>query len=83
MSRNILIYTLSTCSHCKQVKKFLDQLNVEYENVEVDGFKGEERAEVIKKIKEINPSVTVPVIIIDGTVIIGHDEGKIKEALGL
>jgi glutaredoxin len=38
---------------------------------------------VIEKIKEVNPSVTVPVLIIDNTVIIGHDELKIKEALGL
>jgi glutaredoxin-like protein NrdH len=83
MSRNILIYTLSTCSHCKQVKKFLDQHDIEYENVEIDSLKGEERAEVIEKIKEVNPSVTVPVLIIDNTVIIGHDELKIKEALGL
>ncbi|MBW2623513.1 MAG: glutaredoxin family protein [Deltaproteobacteria bacterium] len=83
MSRNILIYTLSTCSHCKQVKKFLDRHDVEYETVEVDSFKGEERAGVIKKIKEINPSVTVPILIIGDIVIVGHDELKIKEVLGL
>ena len=83
MSRDILIYTLSTCSHCRQVKKLLDKNKVEYENVEVDKFKGDERAELIKKIKQINPSCSVPILIVDERVIIGHDEYEIKEALGL
>ena len=83
MSEMILIYTLSTCMHCRQVKKFLDKNEIEYQNIEVDRFKGEERAGLIKKIKEINPKCSVPILIIEDKVVIGHDEDKIKEALGL
>jgi glutaredoxin len=83
MSGMILIYTLSTCMHCRQVKKFLDKNEIEYQNIEIDRFKGEERAALIKKIKEINPKCSVPILIIEDKVVIGHDEDKIKEALGL
>ena len=79
----VMIYTLSTCSHCKSTKKMLDECNVDYEFEEVDLLKGEERKSVVEDIKKHNPNLSFPTIIIGDTVIVGFKEDEIREALGL
>ena len=32
----VKVYSLSTCSHCKSVKKLMDECTVKYEFVDVD-----------------------------------------------
>ncbi|MBE0426713.1 MAG: glutaredoxin family protein [Nitrospirae bacterium] len=79
----VKIYTLSTCSHCKATKKFLNDCAVEYEFTDVDLLDKEERTAVLEDIKKINPRCSFPTIIIGGKVIVGFYEDKIREALGL
>ncbi|WP_020588148.1 glutaredoxin family protein [Desulfobacter curvatus] len=78
------IYGLSTCSHCKAARKLLDECNIEYEYVQVDDFKGDERKKLLKEIKELNPRCSFPTIEIDKhTVIVGNKQNDIKKALGI
>jgi glutaredoxin len=79
--RKVMLYTLSTCSHCKTTKKFLDECTVEYEFTDVDTLTGDERQAVIEDIKKINPRCSFPTIIIGDTVIVGFDQAKIEKAL--
>lgn len=79
----VRMYTLSTCSHCKAAKRFLDECTVQYEFTDVDTLTGEERSEVITDLRSFNPKCSVPTIIIGGEVIIGFDETAIKKALGI
>lgn len=79
----VKMYTLSTCSHCKAVKRFLDRCTITYDFTDVDTLGGEERAAVLKDLRELNPKCSVPTIIIGEKVIIGFDEDAIKEALGI
>ncbi|MBW2169223.1 MAG: glutaredoxin family protein, partial [Deltaproteobacteria bacterium] len=44
MGNPVKIYTLSTCSHCKATKRFLDKCNIKFEFEDVDLLEGEERA---------------------------------------
>jgi len=81
--RPVKMFTLSTCSHCKAAKRFLDQCTVRYEFTDVDTLTGEERAAVLADLRELNPKCSVPTIIIGSEVIIGFDESAIKEALGI
>ena len=83
MEKPVQIYTLSTCSHCKTTKKFLDQCKVEYEFDDVDKLQGEERAAILEDVKKLNPRCTFPTIVIGDKVIVGFKEELIKEALGL
>lgn len=83
MGTKIKIFTLSTCSHCKAAKKFLNENNVDYDFIDVDLLKGEYRQEVIDEVREYNPNLSFPTIIIDDRVIIGFREKEIKEALDL
>lgn len=83
MQSNVKIYTLSTCSHCKAAKKFLDECTVKYDATEVDLLKGEERAAILEEVKKWNPNCSFPTIIIGDEVIVGFKEGEIRKALRL
>ena len=83
MPQSVKMYTLSTCSHCKATKKFLDDCKVKYETTDVDLLHGEERAAILKDVKKWNPRCSFPTIIIGDKVIVGYREDEIKEALSL
>ena len=83
MKNPVMMYTLSTCSHCKSTKTFFDQCAVKYEFKDVDLLDGEERMAIIEDIKKWNPRCSFPTIIIGDKVIIGFREEEIREALGL
>jgi len=83
MASPVKLYTLSTCNHCKAVKQFLNDHNVEYEYQDVDLLTSEERTAIIEEIKQFNPYCTFPTIIIGNKVIVGFREQALRETLGL
>jgi glutaredoxin-like protein NrdH len=83
MGKKIMVYTLSTCSHCKACKSFLNVHKVDYDFVDVDQLQGEQRAEVLDELREHNPNLSFPTILVDDKVIVGFREDEIKELLGL
>ena len=82
-AKEVKIYSLSTCSHCKSAKKLLNECTVQYDFVDVDLLEGEERRAILEDIKKFNPKCSFPTIIIGQKVIVGFREAEIKEALGL
>lgn len=80
---SIKLYTLSTCVHCKRLKKFLRDNGFEFEYTDVDKLTGSEREEALLKVMELNPNISFPTAVINGKVIIGHNEQKVREALGI
>ena len=83
MSLLVKMYTLSTCSHCNAVKKWLSDCLVKYEFTDVDLLSGEERHAILEDVKKINPTCSFPTIVIGDKIIIGFRENDIREALGL
>ena len=83
MPQPVKMYTLSTCSHCKATKKFLDDCKVKYEATDVDLLDREEMAAILEDVKKWNPRCSFPTIIIGDKVIVGYREDEIKEALSL
>ena len=83
MENKIKIYTLTTCSHCKATKRFLDECSVQYDFTDVDMLKGEERQAILDDVRKLNPRCSFPTIIIGEKVIVGFKENEIKEALGM
>jgi len=73
---NVIIYTSPTCPHCQQAKNFLEEKNIEFENYDVTS--DQDKAE---EMKEKSGSMSVPVIDIDGDIIVGFDKEKVKEKL--
>jgi glutaredoxin len=82
-SKAIKMYTLSTCSHCKAAKKFLNDLSVQYDCVDVDLLDAEDKATVLDEVRKYNPKLTFPTILCGDKVIIGFQDREIKDALGL
>jgi glutaredoxin-like protein NrdH len=83
MQPPVKIYTLSTCSHCKATKRFLDECKVQYQFTDVDLLTGDEREAIIEEVKKINEKCTFPTIIIGDKVIVGFNEQEIRSILGI
>ena len=83
MAAKVKMYTLSTCSHCKATKQFMNDNEVDYEYVDVDLLDGEDRTSIMEEVKEINSHLSFPTIIIGERIIIGFREEEIREVLGL
>jgi glutaredoxin-like protein NrdH len=83
MENKVKLYTLSTCSHCKATKRFLNECSVKYEFTDVDLLQGEERTAILEDVRKLNPRCSFPTIIIGDKVIVGFKEDEIKKALGL
>ncbi|MFY9397278.1 MAG: glutaredoxin family protein [Desulfomonilia bacterium] len=79
----VKMYTLSTCSHCKACKKFMNDNGVEYEYVDVDLLDGQERQSAIEEVRRLNSMVTFPTIIVGERVIVGFREDEIRKVLRL
>ncbi|WP_041915664.1 glutaredoxin family protein [Pseudodesulfovibrio mercurii] len=78
---DIKVYALSTCIHCRNAKKYLDECGVKYECVHVDQLTGDERKQIVNEVKEYNPAVSFPTIVIKDKVIVGFHKDQIDAAL--
>ncbi|GAB7078506.1 glutaredoxin family protein [Megalodesulfovibrio paquesii] len=85
MQPKVMLYALSTCIHCKNAKKFLEDNGVEYDFIYVDKLEGDERKATIELIKAHNAACSFPTILLDDgqRVIIGFKRDELKEALGI
>lgn len=75
---NVKVYSTPTCPYCKMVKQFLKENNIEFEDVDVASNQTAAQ-EMVKKSGQMG----VPVLDIDGQIVVGFDKGKIKQLLGL
>lgn len=81
---NVVIYTLSTCGWCKKTKNLLKELGIGYSYVDVDLLLGPDREQAMEEVQKWNPRGSFPTIIINNSdCILGFNEEKIREALGL
>ncbi len=83
IQKPVKLFTLSTCGHCKAAKALMKELRVEYEYTDVDLLQGEERQQMINRLKKINQRLSFPTIVIGDTVIVGNNPDEIRKALGL
>ena len=72
----IKIYSTQSCPWCKRAKAYLDEKSFKYENVDV-ALDEKAQHEMIEKSGQMG----VPVIDIDGNIVIGFDKEKINELL--
>ncbi len=74
----IIIYSTSTCPHCVQAKKFLKEHGIEFKDINV-----QENKEKAKEMVEKSGQIGVPVIDIDGEIVVGFDKEKLKRLLDI
>lgn len=72
----VIVYSTPTCPYCHAAKDFLKENKIEFQDVDVS--KDQARAqEMIEKSGQMG----VPVLDINGTIIVGYDKEAIKKAL--
>lgn len=74
----VTIYTTPTCVYCKMTKAFFKENNVQYEEKDVST----DRAAADEMIKKSN-QMGVPVIDIDGKIIVGFDKERLSQLLNI
>ncbi len=74
----VKIYTTPTCPHCSMAKTFLRENGVEFVEINVAG----DRAAAMEMIQR-SGQMSVPVLDINGEIIVGFDRDAIKKALKL
>lgn len=75
---NVKVYSTPTCPWCTRAKNYLKSNNVQFEDIDVSTDR-EKAMEMVKK----SGQQGVPVIEIDGQIVIGFDQNKIDKMLGL
>lgn len=73
---NIKIYSTPTCPYCVQVKKYLEEKNVQFEEFDVSKDR-DAASEMINKSGQRG----VPVIDVNGEIIVGFDKGKLDSLI--
>ena len=78
MAKKVKIYSTPTCPYCVRAKQFLKENTVNFEDIDVS----REQAAAQEMIKR-SGQMGVPVIDIDGELIVGFDKEKIRKILEL
>jgi glutaredoxin 3 len=76
--KKVEMYSTPTCHYCNLAKDFFDENKIKYTvyNVSVDLAK---RKEMMEKSGQMG----VPVILVDGELIMGFDEDRLRGLLGI
>ena len=82
--KQVRMFALSTCAWCKKTKRFLDENGVTYEFEDVDLLSGEDRQRALDEMSQWNPRRNFPTVVVDeAEVVVGFDEDRLREVLGL
>lgn len=72
----VKVYSTPTCPYCVTLKAFLKEHNIEFEEVDVSQD-AKAREELVEKSNQMG----VPVVDIDGEIIVGFDKEKLTRLL--
>ncbi len=73
---NVIVYSTPQCPYCKMSKDFLKENKIDYKEIDVSS---DEKA--ASQMIEKSGQMGVPVLDINGQIIVGFDKEKIKKAL--
>lgn len=77
MAHNVTVYSTPTCPWCTRAKSYLKEIGVPYEEKDVS-------VDVVaaREMVKFSGQMGVPVLSIDGNVVVGFDKKKIDQLLG-
>ncbi|MFH1415674.1 MAG: glutaredoxin domain-containing protein [Elusimicrobiota bacterium] len=78
MTKNVKVYSTATCPYCHRVKEFLNENHVVFEDIDVGSDQ-----QAAKEMVDRSGQMGVPVIDIDGKIIVGFNKDEISGELGL
>lgn len=74
----VIIYSTPTCVYCNTLMQYLNEKNIQFQEIDVSQNEKE-----LEKMVAISGQMGVPVIDIDGNIVIGFDRQKVDEILKL
>ncbi len=74
----VKIYTTPSCVYCKMAKEYFKANNVAYEEKNVAGDQA-----AVQEMMQKSGQLGVPVIDVDGKIVVGFDKPTLDELLGL
>lgn len=72
----VTIYTTPTCAFCHAAKEWLEQKQVDFEEIDVS-----QNQEAAEEMVQKTGQMGVPVIFVNDQYVIGFDQAKLEEAL--
>lgn len=75
---NVTIYTTVTCPYCKMAKAFFEANNVTFTEKDVTTDTAAQQEMIAK-----SGQLAVPVITVDDNIVVGFQQPKLKELLGI
>ncbi|KEI18054.1 glutaredoxin domain-containing protein [Clostridium haemolyticum] len=72
----IKVYSVPNCPWCEKVKKYLNSKKVDYEYINI-----KDDLEAREELIELTNQTSVPVIDIDGNIVIGFEKDKLDQFL--
>lgn len=74
----VIVYSLPTCGYCQSAKKYFKNMGVEFTEVDVDKDPEAQKEMIVK-----SGQFSVPVIDINGKIIVGFQKSAIDALLAL
>jgi len=78
MAKKVLIYTTNTCPYCQMTKEFFKENKIEFKEINVSNDQ-----KAAKEMIDKSGQLGVPVVEIDGQIIIGFNKQALKKALDI
>jgi len=78
MGKEVKIYSTPSCPYCIRAKQFLKENNIAFNDIDVSKDSAQ-ADEMVEKSGQMG----VPVVDIDGKIVVGFDKEAIKKALNL
>lgn len=74
----VKLYGTPTCPYCTRAKQMLENEGIEFENADVSSDEA-----AMQEMLDKTGQMSVPVLDIDGEIVVGFDKNKISELLGI
>ena len=74
---DIKIYSTPTCPYCRMAKEYLSSKGSSYQDLDVSSDSA-----VAEEMVKVSGQMAVPVIVVNGEVIVGFDKARIDSLLG-
>ena len=76
MVKKVILYGTSECQWCHRTREFFKEHKIKFKDINVD-----ENDKALNEMIKKSGQQGVPVIDIDGKIIVGYDEEKLRELL--
>lgn len=78
MAKDVKIYSTPTCPWCMRAKQFLKDNNIAFEDIDVSSSQA-----AAEEMMQKSGQMGVPVLDIEGEIIVGFDKERIRSILGV